>query len=82
MNITKDMLIAIDSGMQECNTTAAFAWECRDAAYSAEKVTKSFEDYGISTRGEQVALLSLMMLESGNFSYERNQLSGILLCYE
>lgn len=75
VEITVDTLLAIDETMQACASNATFASECRDAEFSAPQINQAFTDYQITSRGEQAALLSLMLLESGNFKYERNQLS-------
>jgi hypothetical protein len=73
VQITPDTLTAINVNMTSCNATAAFAEECRNATQSAPLLNQAFAEYNISSTGEKAALLSLMVFETGNFMFDRNQ---------
>lgn len=48
---------------------ADFPSECADANAAAGAIAASFSKYSITSKGEQAALLALMLYESGNFKY-------------
>jgi hypothetical protein len=71
--ITEAQLLAIGPSMSACNATAPFADECRTAANSVDFVNKGFVSFNVTTIGEKAALLSLMLFETGNFRFQKNQ---------
>ncbi|KAF2498823.1 hypothetical protein BU16DRAFT_524870 [Lophium mytilinum] len=46
--------------------------QCRTAEQAAPFINNSFSKYGITTKAEQAALLSLMLFESVGFKYNHN----------
>lgn len=72
-SITASQIIQISPNSTACNATAQFADECRTAEQATPFVNAAFGKYDIATLGEQVALLSLMLFESGGFQFNRNQ---------
>lgn len=72
ISITEAQLTQIMPATASC-ATASFVDECRYATQAAPFVTKAFSDYNITTSGEQAALLSLMLFESGGFQFNTNQ---------
>lgn len=62
--------IAPDS--KECNATADFAEECRDAKQAAPFIFDSMHRYGFYHDNEVAAIISLMALESGEFAFKNN----------
>ncbi|KAJ8516226.1 hypothetical protein ONZ45_g6448 [Pleurotus djamor] len=68
--ITPRQLLKIAPDMASCNASAPFPEECRTAYQSAPFVNQGFEDYGIKTKGEKAAILSLMLFETGNFRFD------------
>jgi hypothetical protein len=73
--ITAEQLIKIDPTTATCDGTGEFADECADAATAAPAITASFEKYGITTPGEQAALIAIMVFETGGFKYSKNHFS-------
>ncbi|KAF5337667.1 hypothetical protein D9758_013022 [Tetrapyrgos nigripes] len=55
-----------------CKPTQQFAEECRNSTDALPLINQGFADYNISSVGEKAALLSLMVFETGNFSFDRN----------
>ncbi|KAJ4296228.1 hypothetical protein N0V90_006273 [Kalmusia sp. IMI 367209] len=70
--ITVDDLTAIAPETASCPGTGDFATECADATRAAPAISASFQKYDISSRGEQAALIAIMLYESGNFKYNHN----------
>ncbi|KAH7399369.1 hypothetical protein BKA66DRAFT_451637 [Pyrenochaeta sp. MPI-SDFR-AT-0127] len=68
-------LIAIAPATASC-TGADFPQECADASQAATAINKSFKTYGITSTGEQAALVAYMLFESGNFKYSKNHFPG------
>lgn len=62
--------IAPDS--TSCTGVTTNTAECATAADAAQPLIDSFAKYGVTTPGEQAALLSWMAYESGEFRYDRN----------
>jgi hypothetical protein len=67
--ITAAQLLTVMPTSSTCTETV----ECRTAARAAPWVSKSFLDYGISSKAEQAALLGIMAFESVEFKYNTNQ---------
>jgi len=74
--VTAADIIHIDPNTASC-TAAPAADECRTAAEAAPCIAISFTNYGITSFGEQAALLALMLYESGDFKYSRGQFPGV-----
>ena len=68
-------LISIAPTSNTCDG-APFASECVTASQAVEPLVSSFNQYGITTAGEQAALLSWMAFESGDFKYNKNHYPG------
>ena len=73
--ITPAQLLAIMPQSSTC-AGAAHPDECRTAAQAAPFVTQSFSTYGVTTPGEQAALLGIMGFESEDFKYNKNYYPG------
>ncbi|CAO2656815.1 Nn.00g056180.m01.CDS01 [Neocucurbitaria sp. VM-36] len=73
--LTAENLIAIEPATASC-AGADFPEECADATAAATAINKSFETYGITSTGEQAALVAYMLFESGNFKYSKNHFPG------
>lgn len=69
-------IIKIDSTTSSCDNAPA-AGECRTAAQAAPYIAISFTKFGVTSFGEQAALVALMLYESGGFKYSRNHFPGI-----
>ncbi|KAK3675432.1 hypothetical protein LTR78_004515 [Recurvomyces mirabilis] len=69
-------IVKISPATASCNNAPA-AGECRNAEQAAPYIAISFQNFGINTFGEQAALLSLMLYESGNFQYSVNHYPGV-----
>ncbi|KAF2788424.1 hypothetical protein K505DRAFT_218239, partial [Melanomma pulvis-pyrius CBS 109.77] len=74
--ITADTLKAIAPATASCDG-AEFPDECADAATAAVSISKSFDTYKITSVGEQAAIVSIMLFESGNFKYNKNHFPGV-----
>lgn len=66
----------MDPATSSCSSTLA-AGECRTAAHVAPYIANSFTHFGITTSGEQAALLALMLYESATFKYARNHFPDV-----
>jgi hypothetical protein len=76
--ITLDQLNQV-LGNFTCAPTQQFADECRNATEALPFINQGFVDYNITTLGEKAAILSLMVFETGNFSFDKNQFSVVFL---
>ena len=70
--ITAAQIQAIDASTGSCDG-APFPEECATADHAAPFINDGFAQFGIESVGEKAAILSLMMFETGNFKYNRNQ---------
>ncbi|KAH7076933.1 hypothetical protein BKA63DRAFT_292604 [Paraphoma chrysanthemicola] len=73
--LTAENLVAIAPATASC-TGAKFPEECADATTAAAAINKSFSTYGITSTGEQAALVAYMIFESGDFKYSKNHFPG------
>lgn len=73
--LTAEILSTIAPATASCSG-ADFVDECADATRAATAITKSFATYGITSTGEQAALVAYMLFESGNFKYSKNHFPG------
>jgi len=74
--ITAVDLITISSATSSC-ANAPEAGECRTADEAAPYIAISFTNFGITSFGEQAALVALMLYESGDFKYAQNHFPGV-----
>ena len=74
--ITASSIIALDPKTSSC-TNSPIAGQCRTATEAAPYIAISFVNFGITTFGEQAALLALMLYESGDFKYSTNVYPGV-----
>lgn len=51
--------------------------ECATADQAAPNIAKSFENYGVTSRAEQAAVIALTAFESEEFRYSRNHFPGV-----
>ncbi|PSN59569.1 hypothetical protein BS50DRAFT_640916 [Corynespora cassiicola Philippines] len=75
-SLTADTITSISPSTASC-AGADFPDECHDAATAAPAITKSFEKYGVQSKGEQAALIAIMLFESGDFKYNKNHFPGV-----
>ena len=61
--------------VKDCSTADAKD-ECAPAPRAAPFVVDAFTQYKITTPGEQAAIISLMILESAGFKYNKNKVPG------
>lgn len=73
--LTAENLVAIAPETASC-AGADFPNECADAAQAATALNKSFETYGITSTGEQAAIIAYTLFESGNYKYNENHFPG------
>jgi len=71
--ITEAQLLQIAPNSKTCDPTAKAANECRTAAQAAPLINAAHKQFGINTKGEAAALVSLQVFESGQFKFDRNQ---------
>jgi hypothetical protein len=74
--LTADTIQQIAPDTANCPSSGDFFYECRTAEQAAPRIAKSFQDYGLTTPGEQAAALSIMLFESAEFKYNRNHWPG------
>jgi len=63
-------VLAVAPNSAACNGAQA---SCRTAQQAAPLITNGFNQFGISSKGEKAALLSLMAFETGGFVFDTNQ---------
>lgn len=68
-------LVSIAPKSSSC-ANAPFPSECRTAAQAVGPISASFITYGVTTPGEQAAILSTMAFESDDFQYQINHFPG------
>ncbi|KAF2662745.1 hypothetical protein K491DRAFT_584182 [Lophiostoma macrostomum CBS 122681] len=71
VSITSDLLNSINTKGSSC-TGADYPDECATYATAAPAITASFSKYGVTTTGQQAALLSIMLFESDYFHYNKH----------
>jgi len=68
-------LLAIAPQSSTCSG-APFVDECSTADHAVSFINTAFSTYGITTKGEKAALISIMAFESGEFKYNINHYPG------
>lgn len=74
--LSASAIMRIDPKTATCDNAPA-ADECRTAVQAAPYIVVSFTNFGITSFGEQAALLSLMLYETGSFKYSTNHFPGV-----
>ena len=69
--LTESQVAAIAPKSSSC-AGASFPSECRTAAQVSGPISASFVTYGLTTPGEQAAVLSTIAFESDDFQYQVN----------
>lgn len=70
ITLTEAQLLQIAPDAKSCDGATA---ECRTAAQAAPLLNAAHATFGISTKGEIAALVSLQAFESGSFRFQTNQ---------
>jgi hypothetical protein len=73
ITVTDAQLIKIAPNSKTCDPAAQAADECRNATQAAPLINAAHNQFGINTKGEMAALVSLQAFESGQFKFDRNQ---------
>jgi hypothetical protein len=71
--ISEAQLLQIAPNSNTCDPAGPAADECRTAAQAAPLICAAHKQFGINTKGEMAALVSLQAFESGQFKFDRNQ---------
>ncbi|KAL8832132.1 MAG: hypothetical protein Q9191_000454 [Dirinaria sp. TL-2023a] len=69
MCLTAAQVQAVAPKSSSCDNAPA-AGQCRTAAQAAPAILNSFNAFGITSQGEQAAVLGIMAFESGDFKYD------------
>ena len=70
-----DQILAIAPKSVTCEG-APIPVQCRTAEQALPHIAASFQKYGITSAGEQAALLGIMAFETGDFKYNVNVVPG------
>ncbi|KAH7564056.1 hypothetical protein BM1_01103 [Bipolaris maydis] len=62
--------------VQRRRGASAVQLECADASTAATALTKAFNTYNITSKGEQAAIIAYELFESGDFKYNKNHYPG------
>lgn len=73
--ITEAQMVQIAPTSKTCDNPPAKG-ECATASQAAKFTTQSFEDYKVTSKAEQAAIISLMAFESDDFKYNKNHFPG------
>jgi len=71
-DVTPQAIIAVSPNAASCAGQAS----CRTADQAAPLINQAFAKFGIDSKGEKAALLSLMAFETGGFVFDTNQFPG------
>jgi hypothetical protein len=72
-DISEAQLLQIALNSKNCDPTGVAANECRTAAQAVPFINAAHKQFGINTKGEKAALVSLQSFESAQFKFDRNQ---------
>lgn len=72
-DITEAQLLQIAPNSRTCDPAGPAADECRTAAQAVRFINAAHKQFGINTKGEKAALVSLQAFESVQFKFDRNQ---------
>ncbi len=71
--VTADQLKKINADTATCPAEGEFKAECRTAEQAAPLISKAFAMDKIEAPMTKAALVSLILLETGNLKYDKNQ---------
>lgn len=74
--LTESQLLTIAPTSNTCDNAPA-AGECATAKTAAQYTAQSFDTYGVTSKAEQAAVLSLMAFETLDFKYNKNHFPGV-----
>ena len=74
--LTESQLLTIAPTSNTCDNAPA-AGECATAKTAAQYTAQSFDTYGVTSKAEQAAILSLMAFETLDFKYNKNHFPGV-----
>lgn len=74
--ITESQILTIAPTSNTCDNAPAVG-ECATAKTAATYTSQSFDTYGVTSKAEQAAVLSLMAFESLDFKYNKNHFPGV-----
>ncbi|KAJ5491700.1 hypothetical protein N7539_003267 [Penicillium diatomitis] len=75
-SLTEAQILTISPKANTCDNAPAEG-ECATAATAAKYTAQSFDQYKVTSKAEQAALVSLMAFESGDFKYNKNHFPGV-----
>jgi hypothetical protein len=75
-SITESQILTIAPTSNTCDNPPAVG-ECATAKTAATYTSQSFDTYGVTSKAEQAAVLSLMAFESLDFKYNKNHFPGV-----
>ncbi|KAJ5628434.1 hypothetical protein N7490_010662 [Penicillium lividum] len=73
--LTEAQIIAIAPTSETCDNPPAEG-ECATAQQAAKFSSQAFDDYQVTSKAEQAAVISLMAFETGDFKYNKNHFPG------
>ncbi|KAJ5279962.1 hypothetical protein N7478_005334 [Penicillium angulare] len=73
--ITEAQMVQIAPTAKSCDNPPAKG-ECATASQAAKSTSKSFDNYKVTSKAEQAAIISLMAFESDDFKYNKNHFPG------
>ncbi|KAJ5107619.1 hypothetical protein N7456_004294 [Penicillium angulare] len=73
--ITEAQMVQIAPTSKACDDPPAKG-ECATASQAAKSTSKSFDEYKVTSKAEQAAIISLMAFESDDFKYNKNHFPG------
>jgi hypothetical protein len=76
ITITESQILTIAPTSNTCDNPPAVG-ECATAKTAATYTSQSFDKYGVTSKAEQAAVLSLMAFESLDFKYNKNHFPGV-----
>lgn len=74
--LTEAQILAIAPSSNTCDNPPAKG-ECATAKTAAKYTAQSFDTYGVTSKAEQAAVISLMAFESDEFKYNKNHFPGV-----
>ncbi|KAJ5554580.1 hypothetical protein N7513_004539 [Penicillium frequentans] len=74
--LTEAQIIDIAPTSKTCDNPPAEG-ECATAEQAAKFAAQSFDDYKVTSKAEQAAILSLMAFETDDFKYNKNHFPGV-----
>lgn len=75
-SLTEAQVLTISPNANTCDNAPAEG-ECATAKIAAQYTAQSFDNYKVTSKAEQAAIVSLMAFESGDFKYNKNHFPGV-----